>query len=60
MSVELAAARQTGLSGTAERVFEIASRAFIVLMGCAWAFSIATSRATADTVNIVSPATAAV
>ena len=60
MSVELAGGRQAGLSDRAERLFEIASRAFIVLMGCAWAFSIATSRATADKVNIVSPAATAV
>jgi peptidase M15-like protein len=41
-------------------VFEKASNAFLVLLGCAWAFSIATARATGDKVNIETPATAAV
>ena len=38
----------------------MASNAFLVLMGLAWAFSIATARAAGDKVNIVTPATAAV
>jgi len=51
---------RTGLSERAEQVFEKASSAFVVLLGCAWAFSIASARATGDKVNIVTPASAAV
>lgn len=54
------AGRQIGLSGRAERLFEKASTAFLILLGCAWAFSIATARASGDKVNIVTSATAAV
>src|SRR6185312_13118883 len=49
-----------GLSERAEQLFEKASSAFVVLLGCAWAFSIAAARATGDKVNIVTPASAAV
>ena len=52
--------RRMGLSARAERLFEKASNAFLVLLGCAWALSIATARATGDKVNLVTPATAAV
>ena len=41
-------------------MFEKLSNAFLVLLGTAWAFSIATARATGDKVNLVTPATAAV
>jgi uncharacterized protein YcbK (DUF882 family) len=60
MSVESVAGRRIGLTGQAERLFEQASSAFVVVMGIAWAFAIATARATGDKVNIVTPATAAV
>lgn len=52
--------RRMGLSARAERLFEKASNAFLMLLGCAWAFSIATARATGDKVNLITPATAAV
>ncbi len=52
--------RRVGISDRAEQVFEKASNAFLTLLGLAWAFSIATARATGDKVNIVTPATAAV
>ena len=60
MSVEEAVARNRGLSAGAERVFEAATNLFVVLLGCTWAWSIATARVTGDKHNIVSPATAAV
>ena len=60
MSVEGVASRRIGLTDRSERLFEKASNAFLALMGIAWAFSIATARATGDKVNIVTPATAAV
>ena len=60
MNVDGMAVRRTGLSERAEQVFEKVSSAFVVLLGCAWAFSIAYARATGDKVNIVTPASAAV
>ena len=60
MNVDGAAAPRAGLSERAERVFEKASRAFVVLLGCAWAFSMASARATGDKVNILTAASAAV
>ncbi len=62
--VEEPVAQPHGMSDRAERLFERASGAFIVLMGAAWVFSITTTRATAratgDKANMVTPATAAV
>lgn len=55
-----AVVRRAGLSERAERVFERVSNTFVILMGCAWAFSIATARAAGDKFNPVTPATAAV
>jgi hypothetical protein len=60
MMVEGMATQRMGLSERAERAFEKASSVFLVLMGIAWAFSIATARATGDKVNLVTPATVAV
>jgi uncharacterized protein YcbK (DUF882 family) len=60
MNGEQMADRRTGLSCRAERAFEKTSNAFVLLLALAWAFSIATARATGDKVNIVTPATAAV
>ena len=60
MNVDGAAAPRAGLSERAERVFEKASRAFVVLLGCAWAFSMASARATGDKVNLMPAASAAV
>jgi hypothetical protein len=60
MNVESVAGRPIGLTDRAEQLFEKASNAFVMLLGFAWAFSIATARATGDKVNIVTPATAAV
>ena len=62
--MEESVVRSHGLSESAERVFEQVSSLFVVLMGLAWAFSIATARAaaraTGDKLNIVTPATVAV
>jgi hypothetical protein len=60
MSVESVVGPRIGLTDRAEQLFEQASNAFVVLLGFAWAFSIATARATGDKVNIVTAATAAV
>jgi uncharacterized protein YcbK (DUF882 family) len=60
MNVEGMADRRIGLSDRAEQLFEAASSGFVMLLGAAWAFSIATARTTGDKVNIVTPATAAV
>jgi uncharacterized protein YcbK (DUF882 family) len=60
MGVEEAATQRAGLSDRAERLFERISTVFVALLACAWTFSIVTSRANGDKVNIVSPATAAV
>jgi uncharacterized protein YcbK (DUF882 family) len=60
MSVDGAAHQRIGLSDRAERLFEKVSTAFLVLLAGAWAFSILTTRASGDKVNIVTPATAAV
>lgn len=51
---------RVGLSERGEQLFEKASTGFVILLGCAWMFSIATARANGDKVNLVTPATAAV
>ena len=60
MSVDATATPTHGLSAKTERVFEIASSVLVVLIGCAWAYSIAAVRVAGDKHNIVTPATAAI
>ncbi|HEY5088035.1 MAG TPA: D-Ala-D-Ala carboxypeptidase family metallohydrolase [Gemmatimonadaceae bacterium] len=60
MIVEAVTGPKIGLTDRAEQLFERTSSAFVVLMGLAWAFSIAAARATGDKVNVVTPATASV
>lgn len=60
MSVEEGGVDRIGLSERAEQVFETTSNALVILLACAWAFSIATARATGHKVNIVTTSTAAV
>lgn len=60
MIADLPMRPRVGLSERAERVFEYASRAFLMLMAVAWAYAIAAERASGDKVNLVTPATAAV
>lgn len=52
--------RRAGLSERAEYLFDLASRGFLVLLALAWAFAIASARATGAKVNLLTPATAAV
>lgn len=60
MSVNAMPEHRLGLSERAEQLFEKASNSFLVLLACAWAFAIVSSRSTGDKVNLVTPATAAV
>ncbi|MFI5238315.1 MAG: hypothetical protein ACHQQP_00770 [Gemmatimonadales bacterium] len=60
MSVSGGASRPIGLSERAERVFEGASTAVVLILATGWILSIAIAGATGDKVNIVTPATAAV
>lgn len=60
MSVNMMPERRLGLSVRAEQLFEKASNSFLVLLACAWAFAIVSSRSAGDKVNLVTPATAAV
>ncbi len=60
MSVEERAAVSRGPTARAERMFEAASNLFVILLGCAWVYSIATARVAGDKHNIVTPATSAI
>ncbi len=59
MSVEDRVADRVGLSERAEQLFETTSNAFVLLLACAWIFSVASERRAGHKVNIVRPGASA-